>query len=243
MPASFTDFFVAPEDPSVRIWRYMDFTKFVAMLDASGLYFSRADLLGDKFEGSFPFANEKFLADLSPGNVHPARTRQRNEYLRRIRLHTHVSCWHMNDYESAAMWELYGQGGRSVAISSTYQALEQALSYECLVGVVQYIDYHSDVIHDAHPIRFIVHKRKSYEHEREIRAVIRLHPAFFAKDIEDEPAAPGIWKTVDLDGLVHGVHVSPASPAWFRDLVTKVCLRFGLRREAKQSSLDEEPLI
>lgn len=43
-----------PDDPEIRIWRYIDFTKFVSILDSNSLYFSRMDLLGDKFEGSYP---------------------------------------------------------------------------------------------------------------------------------------------------------------------------------------------
>ena len=38
--------FVAPPGDAL-LWRYMDFTKFVSLLDTSSLFFSRADLLGD----------------------------------------------------------------------------------------------------------------------------------------------------------------------------------------------------
>jgi hypothetical protein len=34
------------------IWLYMDFTKYVSMLEHGGLYLRRSDLLGDPFEGS-----------------------------------------------------------------------------------------------------------------------------------------------------------------------------------------------
>ena len=44
--------FAAPENPAIPIWRYMDFTKYVAMLESRALFFGRADLLGDAFEGS-----------------------------------------------------------------------------------------------------------------------------------------------------------------------------------------------
>jgi hypothetical protein len=35
----------------------MDFTKYVSMLDSGSLFFARADLLGDPFEGSSSRAN------------------------------------------------------------------------------------------------------------------------------------------------------------------------------------------
>jgi hypothetical protein len=39
--------FQKPEDENAKIWRYMDFTKFVSLLDTKSLYFTRVDRLGD----------------------------------------------------------------------------------------------------------------------------------------------------------------------------------------------------
>ena len=39
---------------SKKIWRYMDFTKFVNLLDTESLFFCRADRFYDKWEGIFP---------------------------------------------------------------------------------------------------------------------------------------------------------------------------------------------
>jgi len=44
--------FELPEDLAAPIWRYMDFTKFVAMLESDSLYFARSDRLGDPFEAA-----------------------------------------------------------------------------------------------------------------------------------------------------------------------------------------------
>lgn len=35
-----------------KVWRYMDFTKFVSLLDKRELWFTRADELNDPFEGT-----------------------------------------------------------------------------------------------------------------------------------------------------------------------------------------------
>jgi hypothetical protein len=37
-------------EPETRLWRYMDFAKFVAMLDQRSIFFARANLVGDPFE-------------------------------------------------------------------------------------------------------------------------------------------------------------------------------------------------
>lgn len=44
--------FQKPKDLNVPIWRYMDFTKFVDLLDTKTLFFTRADRFDDQFEGS-----------------------------------------------------------------------------------------------------------------------------------------------------------------------------------------------
>jgi hypothetical protein len=51
------DLFIPPENLDAAIWRYVDFAKLVALLDTRTLFFSRADLLGDAFEGSYSRAS------------------------------------------------------------------------------------------------------------------------------------------------------------------------------------------
>jgi hypothetical protein len=49
--------FIQPENEEIRVWRYMDFTKFVSLIDSRRLYFTRADKFDDPFEGSWPRMN------------------------------------------------------------------------------------------------------------------------------------------------------------------------------------------
>ena len=46
-----------PSNGNTKIWRYLDFTKFVSLLQRKALFFCRSDRLGDSFEGSFSKAN------------------------------------------------------------------------------------------------------------------------------------------------------------------------------------------
>ena len=48
--------FHTPDGDAV-VWRYMDFTKFVSLLDRRALFFARAHKLGDPFEGTMTRAN------------------------------------------------------------------------------------------------------------------------------------------------------------------------------------------
>ena len=45
-------------DDNKKIWRYMDFTKFIDILENEALFFTRSDRFEDKFEGTLPIANE-----------------------------------------------------------------------------------------------------------------------------------------------------------------------------------------
>ena len=44
--------FRLPTNKDIPIWRYMDLGKYLALLDRGSLYFARATLLGDPFEGA-----------------------------------------------------------------------------------------------------------------------------------------------------------------------------------------------
>jgi len=46
------ELFRLPANKDIPIWRYMDLAKYLAMLDRGSLFFARATLLGDPFEGS-----------------------------------------------------------------------------------------------------------------------------------------------------------------------------------------------
>ena len=45
---------VQPENETVKVWRYMDFTKLISLIDSQCLFFTRADKFDDPFEGSWP---------------------------------------------------------------------------------------------------------------------------------------------------------------------------------------------
>lgn len=48
--------FEKPSNEDAKIWHYMNFSKFVSLLDSKMLFLTRADLFEDKFEGMLPKA-------------------------------------------------------------------------------------------------------------------------------------------------------------------------------------------
>jgi len=245
--------FMAPEDEGVTIWRYMDFTKFVSLLDTKRLYFARADKLGDPFEGSLPRPNAtngdwllQYMTE--PAQVvRQANTEQRRKSNRSFVKWNAINCWHMNEGESAAMWKLYLKSEEGIAIRSTYRMLRDSINdpEPVRIGTVRYINYESDSIQAGNMLVPFLHKRRSYEHEREIRAIVTRVPTEDAGvDPWDLPGiiANGVGISVDLDRLVQGVQVAPGSEPWFLDLVKSACKKYGFAFEIGQSEMSGDAL-
>ena len=254
--------FDPPEDPAVPLWRYMDFTKLVSLLDARKLFFCRTDLLGDPWEGSLTRAEadeRRKLDGDGPRRLHYLT----HEKIRSEVTNSIASCWHMNEYESMAMWRLYLASSEGVAVRSTYRRLVDSFARfdgvdkgrnadntekELLihVGVMHYVDYDSA---DPLPIRPFLRKRRSFEHERELRAVAMdttwgNSPTF---DAEGRPMTRfergGEYVPSELETLIEAVYVSPEAQGWFVDLVGSTVQRFGLSCPVRRSDLGRDPVF
>ena len=104
MPASMHPIFPHPDDKGVAIWRYMDFIKYVSMLEHNGLYMCRSDLLGDPFEGSVSRLNVEsersfFLGGQMPGLDKEVAERflaKHSDFRRSFRKLIYLSCWYVS---------------------------------------------------------------------------------------------------------------------------------------------------
>ena len=162
-----------------------------------------------------------------------------------------VNCWHMNDFESAAMWKIYSTSKDSVCLQTTFARLRDALpKKDVYIGVVNYISYDRDMIPDENHLWALFHKRKSFEHERELRALwwdiknmdcsgppSKIYPEHYHPAHEEF-----VWKQVDLGALIENVLVSPTVGPWFRELLEEVLSRYGLNVPVRQSDLAADPL-
>ena len=83
-----------------------------------------------------------------------------------------------------------------------------------------------------------LHKRRSFEHEREVRAIHWISSEKgFAQDVCDT----GIYSDIDVSLLIKGVIVAPYADSWFLELVKSVAIRYGLEAPVNKSSLAGEP--
>lgn len=233
----------APTDPNIKIWRYMDFTKFVSILSNKGLYFPTAINFDDQFEGSFSFVNKKFRPLIYKQLGLDYDTSFVSQFFKNLRNWVGISCWHMNEFESAGMWSLYSKTNEAICIQSTYDRLRKCFSNDIKIGLVKYIDYDKEWIPEKDILTPFLYKRRSFEHERELRALYNLS-AKTEIDNLDLPSTPefnGKWINIDLRLLVENIFVSPNSPNWYYDLVKDIVSAYKFDINVVRSSLEEEP--
>lgn len=228
----------------MKIWRYLQYSKFVAMLKSNALHFSRADQFPDLFEGSYPRKNQKNYPSMSsPKHTYEA-----------FKKYVAISCWHRNQDESEAMWELYLRNSDGVAIVTDKKTLEECLEgTEATVVEVQYKNYRKDQIDDFTWFKAFEYKRKCFNHEREIRAnIYRLPPSPEIVNGFPEIGPPdgrncvpdeGIKIDIDLSKLIKKVVISPRSGAWFEDVVRETLRNYSLQKiKVYKSELADDPI-
>ncbi len=238
----------------LKIWRYMDFPKFASLLLDGSLYFSRGDKFLDSHEGSYTKKSledlPRFLKSLG-GTDMSLMPRQFSDFMGYTLSHTHrsarravfVNCWHANEFESAAMWDLYGGSGSAIAIESTYKALDSCLGEHIYLGLVSYIDYGIDEIPLGDLSRASMYKRKSFEHEKEVRCIIWDNDRFIAGVGGQDDDTAGVKHKVELNDLIQRVHISPTAKSWFVDLVSEFTSQLDYNFLVNQSDLYTDPLF
>ncbi len=194
--------FSEPPDHTT-IWRYMNLSKFAAMLFDNSLFFSRIDLLGDPMEGKVQqelllreakvAEQEGYAEDLETirHNIDSIQSAMNNFIIPG----TFVNCWNISKHESMLMWHLYAKN-EGVAIKTTYDKLKRVLTnntkYTIRIGKVTYIDYLKDKVPEGNLFNNVMHKRIFYSGENEIRAVI----SHFGEDLYRK-AYILIWQGVE----------------------------------------------
>jgi len=175
---------------------------------------------------------------------------------------SYVSCWHISDVESAALWRVYGDAEGSLAIRSTVGALKTVFPEKLDVAdnaiisqdirKVLYIDYTSDHPHLNDLAGPLCYKRHAFAYEQELRLIRQELPTGPAsgrangRAIQLGPPPPDKGRVirVEPDTLLKAIYLAPSSPEWIRSLLQKVLARFGLGGlPCRQSGLDDLPEI
>jgi len=141
----------------------------------------------------------------------------------------YVNSWHLNEGEAAAMWELYLKTFEGIALETTCGRLRDSFcaekSQKVFIGTVSYIDYETEPVPRSNAFFLARHKRTSFAHEQELRALIWL---LVNPDNDIKTAPPeGVNVRLDLTRLIRKVFVSPSAGSWYVEVVATLLEKFG----------------
>ena len=223
-----------PPPDDATLWRYMSFTKFASLIAKNGLFFVRVDHLKDPYEGSLGLPN---FTENPDGFPFKARS---FEWMKNIHV---VNCWHENEHESEAMWSLYSNIDDGIAVRTNFRSLADSLVCESPVEIsrVFYLDYEQDRIPDGFMFAPLLCKRKSFEHEREVRAFIMEIPESGPENQALPIQTPGNYYDVDVSTLVKEVVLPPFSEPWLEEVVQVTLRKFGFDFPVRKSSIGVKP--
>ena len=267
--------FVPPEKGEYKVWRYMDFTKFVSMLARRSLYFASLKKMSeeDQFEGLLPDTyfqcrswktvedipeHERWRLTLQPrlGQTPLEMVKTSMEEFAQtvfiFRKVLYVNCWHMNNFDSAAMWSIYAGRGSGIAITSSYESLQASfqIGQKLFGGKIIYSDYSAEIIDvQSNLLGTVMRKTRSFDFEREFRIVFWDDSSLrdssktneMLERIDKAVMPDGLEFQCDLATLIDEIYVSPKSAEWYRELVQSVAKTYGVDKEVRRSPMDMEP--
>jgi hypothetical protein len=204
-------------------------------LETSSLYFTRSDKFIDPYEGTIPKINSEKIS--SYFTEFDNASEMQNELLNLFDLNrklTLINCWYQSEYESDAMWQIHSSNG--IAIQTTFEKLKNSFNNSndnVLIGQVKYIDYNKEGMFYLNALTPFLFKRISFEHEKEIRAVIwntqtNSEPVGEDDYIDIDIIEHGKYSNIDIQTLVETIYVSPTAPSWLHKLVIAILNKYKL---------------
>ncbi len=226
-----------PKDDTT-LWRYMSFEKFANILATESLFFARADKYDDKFEGYIPES-----ATLPPKlDINPTIERVDSN----LRPYIMCNCWHKKEEESMAMWDKYHLRNNGIAIKTTMGNLESSLPDKpnVFIGKIKYINNHDEIDMPVDVDNLLYYpyfyKRKPFEYEHEVRAIIDI--SSIPRDVSYEFGKPLKINIQTLIGENSEVIVSPHADEWIARTLELIVKRYEFRFLVNRSKLLDPPV-
>ncbi len=195
---------------------------------------SRSDKFEDQYEGTFSEPTYEEIKKIAANNP------KFLEYYKSHREKVVVSSWHINEYESFAMWQIFTKNNEGLAIQSTIGKLIDSLhlekSYQQYIGEVNYIDYKKEYIPFDDTFFPFMFKRKSFQYEREVRVLSDV-------SLDEIKINDGLKIHVDINTMIEKIYIHPKSENWYKNLVIQLVAQLGFNFEIEKSDLESDILI
>lgn len=177
------------------------------------------------------------------------------------------SCWHEDWRDTKPMWTQYTNKGQGIAIKTNAGSLKKSLSgkHGVHIGRISYINYDTEFFQGLasqqgitihyHPY---LHKRKKFEDECEVRAIINSVDPIMAEiklrnvslkdhtpllideigqEIFPEITQNGLPYPIDITELIHEIILSPDYDEWMIKTITSTINRYNLNLDVNVSHL------
>jgi len=210
-------------DDSISLFRYLDFSKYVELLESQKLCFCNTKYFEDKLEGEMPEAFYYKWID-EHKNGHKSISEEINKHFS-----SYISCWNIGVDENYALWKIYTHPETGVCIRTTVGNLKKSLNNsDVKIFKIKYIPSFEDSSFDielpfyfresvngmiiplSHQVKEVC-KLDSYEYEHEARAIY-----------VDKSKNNVIRFPINIEELINEVYFSPYPSVWFRNLVKKI---------------------
>jgi len=257
------------------LWRYMSLDKLISLLESNSLFFAPLETYidSDPFEGYVPKVVFENIAQVYGRQVNELDetyeqlkklTAQNSSQLTQLKdgidaigiltknnfktisKGITVNCWHANKSESEAMWKLYSDNGKGIAVKTSISSLVKSIEQfqeDILIeiGAVKYLDFNDNQIcsKDCVTDGFLppLLKRSSFSHENEVRLFIV--PKIDSSNVNSFKPKPVLVKVKALD-LIEEVYISPFSREPFASSIKAICNKYSLPQDmVKESKLLE----
>lgn len=211
------------------LWRYMDFWKFLQLIDSSTIFFSSIEMMGDQHEGRIPkeIYDLKHQEDLDLQRPYPFAPAYKYT-IEKLRKETLILSWTANATESFALWKMYAKEKLGIAIKTDFERLKRSLNNTeevIYVGEVNYYDPLNPKFDPSNTYYTFLNKHHYYSFESEVRCITTGSP----KEIK-----------IDLNELIEEVYISPfAEKRGLLDIINFLKEKNKLTFEIKTSGVDD----
>lgn len=230
-------------DENLAIYRYLGFDKFVHMIETNSLKFVRCKEWEDPHEGKIHRDEINYYNSLiedrsergAPVGIPESLKKFSSETLN----YTFGTSWSLaNDHD--AMWRIYSSDKRGLMIKSTLKKIESSIKNIslkpncCLFYSIGKVTY--DKKKECNNLEGWFNKRRAFDHEQEVRAVIRVSaPApmitgYFGGKVTYSPIT---------SALIDEVVIDPRASDWHVESVRSYCKSKEIDKVSKSSLYDK----
>lgn len=238
------------KDKSKWLWRYMDLSKFVHLLNRKAIFFTNANRFEDKREGLLHTPRNvramnilAKMAEIQDENSY----KDPNEWQRTLRDQMAVSCWTQASSESVALWKMYTNGIDGVCIRTNLDTLlEQFNSEKIPVLLHKKVTYSG--LGKIDELDAFFRKTPEWAFESEYRFLVNMAGGLNMnafKPNENEPSffgfRSGVYVPVEPLQVIKEIRVHYQAPNWIYEDIKALTKNFlGTDQIVNRSELNDE---